>query len=63
MTSRIKLRGERSIESKLDRLAYELGNDAERLRVDHPNKERLIQRLAEVSVTLGVLARAFGDGQ
>lgn len=34
---KVKLRGERSIESKLMRLAYELEHDASRIAVDHPD--------------------------
>lgn len=54
---KVKLTGERSIESKLQRLAYELERDANRIKADHPDQDSLANGVRAVSSTLGRLAR------
>lgn len=62
MIKKVKLTGERSIESKLRRLAYELENDAARVRADHGEKQAyLANSLRNVSSTLGNVARNITD--
>jgi hypothetical protein len=59
---KVKLTGERSIESKLSRLAYELEHDAARIRADHGEaQDRLANSLKASSSQLGNLARRMGD--
>lgn len=57
---KVKLRGERSIESKLMRLAYELEHDASRIAVDHPDHESTSSGLRDISRRLGKLGRSLG---
>lgn len=57
---KVKITGERSIESKLHRLAYELEHDAARIRADHGSEwEGLANALAAISSQLGKLARGL----
>ncbi len=62
MAQKVKLTGERSIESKLHRLAYELEQDANRIKADH-GKEYLANSIREISSRLGKVARAMGAGE
>lgn len=55
---RIKLRGERSLESKLSRLAYELEHDASRIRADH-KEQGLADAVQSISHHLGNLSRGL----
>lgn len=58
---KVKLTGERSIESKLRRLAYELEADANRIKADHPNQDSLSNSVRAISSTLGKLARSIEE--
>jgi len=59
---KVKLTGDRSIESKLHRLAYELEHDAARISADHPDQSYLANSVSEISSRLGKLARSIaGD--
>lgn len=58
---KIKLTGSRSIESKLQRLAYELEADAARVRADHPGQDGLANGIQAVSSQLGKMARSIED--
>jgi len=59
---KVKLTGDRSIASKLHRLAYELEYDAKRIRDDH-NKDYLADSIRELSSRCGKLARAMEAGE
>ncbi len=60
MQKKTKLTGERSIQSKLHRLAYELENDASRIRADHGQGQAgLAEAIKAISSTLGSLARSM----
>lgn len=60
MARKIKITGERSIESKLARLAYELENDAYRIKADYgSDRESLAAGLRSVSSQLGAMARGL----
>jgi hypothetical protein len=61
MAKPVKLRGERSIESKLSRLAYELEADAARIHADHPGHASLALSLKDISSRLGRLSRSLGS--
>lgn len=53
-----KLTGERSIASKLHRLAYELEHDAKRIKADHGSEmEGIADAIRSISSHLGNLAR------
>ena len=57
---KVKLKGERSIESKLRRLAYELEDDANRIRHDYGREyDSLANALASISSQLGKLGRGL----
>lgn len=56
-----KLRGHRSIESKLIRLANELADDAARVRADYPGEVDLIEALRDLSSRLGDVGRGLRD--
>lgn len=57
-TNKVKLTGERSIESKLHRLAYELENDAARVKADHGESQAYLSNsLRAISSMLGNLSR------
>lgn len=58
---RVKLTGERSIESKLHRLAYELESDASRVRADYPDQQHLANSIKEISSRLGKVARRMQE--
>lgn len=58
---KVKLTGDRSIESKLQRLAYELEADAARIRGDHPDQDGLANGIQAVSSKLGSMARSIKD--
>lgn len=57
-----KLRGHRSIESKLIRLSNELADDAVRVRADHPDQDALVEALKAISSQLGDLGRSLARG-
>lgn len=59
--SKVKLTGKRSIESKLHRLAYELENDAARIKADHPHQVGLYGSVREISRLLGMTARSIEE--
>lgn len=61
MKNKVKLTGERSIESKLMRLAWELERDASRVREDHPDRDNLANALADISRRLGRVGRNIGS--
>lgn len=54
---KVKITGERSIKSKLHRLAYELENDGRRVLCDHPEFGNLADTLQWLSKQLGNAAR------
>jgi len=57
---KLKMTGERSIESKLARLAYDLEHDASRIRADYDDKhENLANALKAISRQLGKLSRGL----
>lgn len=57
---KVKLTGDRSIESKLHRLAYELEADAARIRADHgASHAALVEGIRAVSSQLGRMARSI----
>lgn len=60
MNRKIKITGERSLESKLHRLAWELEDDAGRVRASHGDEyESLANALKALSSQLGKLARGL----
>lgn len=60
---KVKLRGRRSIESKLTRLANELNDDANRIERDHPGQhDGLIYDLIKASRELGMIAADIRNG-
>lgn len=62
MVRKVKITGERSIESKLQRLAYELGEDAQRVKADHgSDREGLSNALSQISRQLGALRRSLAS--
>lgn len=62
MTNRkIKITGERSIKTKLHRLAYELEHDARRVLCDHPGRASLADTLQWLSSKMGDAARRLED--
>lgn len=58
-TNKTKISGNRSIGSKCHRLAYELENDAQRVRYDYSDgaQNYVADTLKEISRMLGNLAR------
>jgi hypothetical protein len=56
----VKLTGERSIASKLHRLAYELEHDAARVRT---KREDVADALKQISKRCGALARSMENDQ
>lgn len=54
---KVKLKGPRSIASKLHRLAYELEADASRVRADYPGERYTSDSILAISSSLGKLAR------
>lgn len=61
-TAKVKISGERSIQSKLSRLAYELEFDAMRIRGDHGTKhEYLANGVAAIASQLGKMSRAIDE--
>ena len=60
---KVKLRGPRSIETKLLRLAYELADDARRVKADYPEQDSLANGLSAVSSQLGKMSRSIGRGE
>lgn len=56
---RVKLRGDRSIESKLMRLSNELADDAARVSADYPERHMLVIGLREASENLADLASSI----
>jgi len=56
---KVKLTGERSIQSKLQRLAFELEADANRIKADHPEQDSLSNGVRAISSTLGKMARGM----
>lgn len=60
MVRKVKITGERSIESKLQRLAYELGEDAQRVKADHgSDRGGLAFELSRIARQLGALHRSL----
>lgn len=63
MRRKVKITGDRSIKSKLHRLAYELELDGIRVRQDHSDAQGLADSLQAISSQLGDLARSLrGEG-
>lgn len=59
---KVKLTGDRSIASKLRRLAFELEDDANRLRHDHGKPyDSLANALSSISSQLGNLGRGLEE--
>lgn len=55
---KVRLTGPRSLQSKYHRLAYELADDASRVRADHPERENLAAAIDALSSRLGDLYRS-----
>lgn len=60
MSRKVKITGERSIESKLCRLAYELEHDASKIKADYGyEREFLANSIRAISLQLGAIARGL----
>lgn len=62
MARKVKLTGERSIQSKLHRLAYELEHDASRIAGDYGDAcKNLANAVRSISSKCGDVARGMSD--